>query len=517
MTKTITDAGIALLTAIANGAGEITWTLIKTGDGDIGAGDPAALTDIISVKQSFDVVDVKFDSDGTPYVFFVTNNDGLATGYDRREIGIFGKATGDAGDGTLIAYISYTAGEAAFVPADTGVAETASFRFQIVESADLTASVTIDPSIVYLPLDRWADHLAGAGGVDQHPIATSSAPGLLGSADKSKMDTHINLATPSKGTAIHGVATTAAAGFMSTTDKVKLDGIEAEAEVNQFAYSRLYIFGQAEAIAAEAKDDYFILKPGPYVNLSSGSEHTVTIGVSNVAPLTHVGSRGTAHGNATALDAGFMSAAHYNKLEGIATNAEVNQNAFSTVRVGSTNIAADQKTDVLELAESDYVGIAADAVNDKVTFGLRLPYWTHKANYDPAIAVGDVLADDMTFTVGMHASPGGGIAFNAGRDVTYIGTHVFEMRVNNTSGSSVNRTLNLPMVDDILYYQIDSGAVTQIVASPGGINKTASISIPSGEHTLRLYLRTEGSAVCNLMLADWLDSTVIWAAGGTYY
>lgn len=60
-----------------------------------------------------------------------------------------------------------------------------------------------------------------------------------------------------------------------------------------------------------------------------------------------------------------------NKLSGIATGAEVNQNAFSNVVVGSTTIAADAKTDTLTIAAGDNVTITADATNDKVTIAAK--------------------------------------------------------------------------------------------------------------------------------------------------
>lgn len=56
-----------------------------------------------------------------------------------------------------------------------------------------------------------------------------------------------------------------------------------------------------------------------------------------------------------------------NKLSGIATGAEVNQNAFSNVKVGSTTIQADGKTDTLELAGGTNITLTPDATNDKVT------------------------------------------------------------------------------------------------------------------------------------------------------
>ena len=49
------------------------------------------------------------------------------------------------------------------------------------------------------------------------------------------------------------------------------------------------------------------------------------------------------------------------------SNAEVNQNAFSNVTVGSTTIVADSKTDTLTLVAGSNVTITPDATNDKIT------------------------------------------------------------------------------------------------------------------------------------------------------
>lgn len=77
-------------------------------------------------------------------------------------------------------------------------------------------------------------------------------------------------------------------------------------------------------------------------------------------------------GVATSGAAGVMSSADKTKLDGIAAGAEVNQNAFSNVKVGSSTIAADGKTDTLEIATGNsFVGLTADTTNDKVTIGVN--------------------------------------------------------------------------------------------------------------------------------------------------
>lgn len=62
-----------------------------------------------------------------------------------------------------------------------------------------------------------------------------------------------------------------------------------------------------------------------------------------------------------------MTAAERTKLTGVASGAEVNQNAFSKVKVGSTTLSSAAKTDTLELAAGS--GITMAASGKKVTIG----------------------------------------------------------------------------------------------------------------------------------------------------
>ena len=80
--------------------------------------------------------------------------------------------------------------------------------------------------------------------------------------------------------------------------------------------------------------------------------------------------------NASTSDPGLMSAEDKTKLAGIAAGAEVNQNAFSSVKVGSSTIAADGKTDTLELVAGSNVTITPDATNDKVTIAATNTKYT---------------------------------------------------------------------------------------------------------------------------------------------
>ena len=76
------------------------------------------------------------------------------------------------------------------------------------------------------------------------------------------------------------------------------------------------------------------------------------------------------HSSATTSTAGFLSAADKTKLDGIATGAQVNQNAFGNVVVGSTTIQADSVTDTLTLTAGTNIALTPDATNDAVTIAV---------------------------------------------------------------------------------------------------------------------------------------------------
>ena len=107
----------------------------------------------------------------------------------------------------------------------------------------------------------------------------------------------------------------------------------------------------------------------------------------------------TTYGVATQSANGLESAADKKKLDGIATGAEVNQNAFSNVVVGSTTISADSKTDSLTLVGSN-VTLTPDATNDKVTIGITKANVISALGYTP----GSSVDNNTTYTLSKSGS-----------------------------------------------------------------------------------------------------------------
>lgn len=134
------------------------------------------------------------------------------------------------------------------------------------------------------------------------------------------------------------------------------------------------------------------------------------------------------------------------KLSGIATGAEVNQNAFSNVVVGSTTISADAKTDSLTLAGSN-VTLTPDATNDKVTIGITKANVTSALGYTPPTT---------NTTYGVATSSALGLV-KSGTDIT----------VDSSGNVSVNDDSHNHTIANVdgLQTELDSKAVVKTLTS----------------------------------------------------
>lgn len=133
--------------------------------------------------------------------------------------------------------------------------------------------------------------------------------------------------------------------------------------------------------------------------------------------------------------------AEKNKLGGIASGAEVNQNAFSNVKVGSTTVAADTKTDTLELVAGGATTITADATNDKITISSTDQSVTAVGNhYTPATdssaekdASGGVATQLPTVSTGTLVQVVTGVQMDAKGHVTGVVSKGLWSPDNNTT------------------------------------------------------------------------------------
>ena len=152
------------------------------------------------------------------------------------------------------------------------------------------------------------------------------------------------------------------------------------------------------------------------------------------------------------------------------SNAEVNQNAFSNVKVGSTTVAADSKTDTLELVAGTNVTLTPDATNDKVTITAK------DTTYSAATtsAAGLMSATDKTKLDGIATGANKTTVDSA---LSSTSTNPVQNKVVNTAISNLNTLVG------------DTAVSTQITNAIDEITP-ASIGAATSSHTHSGYAST---------------------------
>lgn len=155
----------------------------------------------------------------------------------------------------------------------------------------------------------------------------------------------------------------------------------------------------------------------------------------------------TTYSAATTSANGLMTKDMVTKLNGIATGAEVNQNAFANVKVGSTTVAADAKQDTIEFVAGSNITITPDATNDKITIAATDTVYTHPSSGATAGSYGP----------SANATPGYGATFNvpyltvnAAGHVTAISTKTVKIPASDNTWRNVQNNLTSTATDQSL-------------------------------------------------------------------
>lgn len=160
--------------------------------------------------------------------------------------------------------------------------------------------------------------------------------------------------------------------------------------------------------------------------------------------------------------------AEKNKLSGIASGAEVNQNAFSNVIVGSTTVAADTATDTLTLVAGNNVTLTPDATNDKITIAAK------DTTYSAATtsAAGLMSASDKTKLNGIAA---GATKITVDSALSSTSTNPVQNKVVNTAISSLNA-----LVGDMTVSEQISAATDECITGMSVSGKTVTYTKKDG-------------------------------------
>lgn len=161
------------------------------------------------------------------------------------------------------------------------------------------------------------------------------------------------------------------------------------------------------------------------------------------------------YSNASTSSAGLMSASDKSKLNGIASGAEVNQNAFSNVVVGSTTIAADSKTDTLTLTAGSNITLTPNATNDSITISAS------GSSYSLPLASNSTRGGIKLSSSTQGGTPNG---------ITTTSGRTYAVQVN----SSEQAVVNVPWTDT--KYTLPTASATTL----GGVKVGSGLAISNG-------------------------------------
>lgn len=227
------------------------------------------------------------------------------------------------------------------------------------------------------------------------------------------------------------------------------------------------------------------------------------------------------HNTATQSSNGYMSNTDKKKLDGIASGAEVNQNAFANVKVGSNTIQADAKQDTLTLAAGANISLVGDANNDKVTIGVtgKVASASQADNATNATKATNATNADVSKKVNNTATNGSAIDLVTG---TMANNDYFRIRIGGKDDSGYAEIATSDNGSEPIYIRQYAGSNFGFSDTPA---RTATILDSSGNTSFPGKVTASGGFSGNLSgtttkaIADknglQIDTNYLKLSGGT--
>lgn len=185
----------------------------------------------------------------------------------------------------------------------------------------------------------------------------------------------------------------------------------------------------------------------------------------------------------TQSNIGLMSTSDKIKLDGIDTGAEVNQNTFSNITIGSTTIAADSKTDTLTLVAGANVTITADTTNDKITISST----DTNTHYTSKNVVGASASISNTST----ALTNGSVYLNSVENGSVTSSHKISGSGGTTVTTDTSGNIIISSTDNNTTYTSGAGiSVTGTTITNAGVR-----SISTGTANGTINVNTNGTSI----------------------
>ena len=198
---------------------------------------------------------------------------------------------------------------------------------------------------------------------------------------------------------------------------------------------------------------------GDNVNLAAGENVTVTADAKT--KTVTIAAKDTTYDEATANKAGLMSADDKSKLDGIAEKAQVNQKAFSNVKVGEVTITAAAETDTVGVVAGENVTVTADATTKTVTIAAKDTTYTNAST----TAAGLMSAADKTKLDGIEGG--------AQKNVVLSVKGEAESAAQTGNVIITKKSIGLDKVDN-------TADADKVVASAGKLTTPVTVSLTGG-------------------------------------
>lgn len=170
----------------------------------------------------------------------------------------------------------------------------------------------------------------------------------------------------------------------------------------------------------------------------------------------------------------YLTSAERSKLSGIATGAEVNQNAFSNIAVaGQTTVAADAKTDTFTLVAGTGVTLTTDAGADSITITNSA---TAPNSFETLAVAGQtsIVADSSTDTLTIAAGTGITLTTDATTDTLTITNSATGANAFGNVAVSGQTTVAADSTNDTLTL---AAANTNVVLTTNATTDTVTIGL----------------------------------------
>jgi hypothetical protein len=248
------------------------------------------------------------------------------------------------------------------------------------------------------------------------------------------------------------------------------------------------------------------LQNGDYIKLySSGAGVKVAI---TLAENTDTAGATTSDDLAEGTTNLYLTSAERTKLSGIATGAEVNQNAFSNVAVsGQTTVAADAKTDTLTLVAGTGVTLTTDAGADSITIAAS----GSASNSFETLAVAgqtSIVADSSTDTLTIAAGTGITLTTDATTDTLTITNSATGANAFGNVAVAGQSTVAADSTNDTLTLTAGTGITLTTDASTDTVTITNSVTAPNTFGTIAVATQSN-------VVADSTTDTLTLAAASS--